>query len=89
MIRVTATEFAKNFGRYREEAQRAPVAITSYGRTTGYFVSPLEYQELERLRVFERRAYRIAELPVEAADAISSATMDPRHDHLDSLLDEK
>lgn len=89
MVRVSATEFAKNFGRYREEAQRAPVAITSYGRTTGYFVSPLEYQELERLRAFERRAYRVEELPAEVAGAISNSTMDPKHDHLNALLDEK
>ena len=63
MVRVTATEFAKNFGRYREEAQREPVAITSHGRTTGYFVSPHEYAELERLRAYERRAYRIEDVP--------------------------
>ena len=43
MVRVTATEFAKNFGRYREEAQREPVAITT-------------------------------------------ATMNPRHEHLNHLL---
>ena len=63
MVRVTATEFAKNFGRYREEAQREPVAITSHGRTSGYFVSAYEYAELVRLRAFERRVYRIEELP--------------------------
>lgn len=88
MVRVTATEFAKNFGRYREEAQREPVAITSHGRTTGYFLSPHEFAELERLRAYERRAYRIEDLPDDVFEAIVNAKMDPRHDHLNALLDE-
>ncbi|MGB7740788.1 MAG: type II toxin-antitoxin system Phd/YefM family antitoxin [Steroidobacteraceae bacterium] len=87
MVRVTATEFAKNFGRYREEAQREPVAITSHGRTSGYFVSPHEYAELERLRANERRVYRIEELPENIVEAISEAKMDPKHEHLNALLD--
>ncbi len=87
MVQVTATEFAKNFGRYREEAQREPVAITSHGRTSGYFVSPHEYAELERLRAFERRVYRIEELPASVVQAIAESTMDPRHEHLNALLD--
>jgi PHD/YefM family antitoxin component YafN of YafNO toxin-antitoxin module len=88
MVRVTATEFAKNFGRYREEAQREPVAITSHGRTSGYFVSPHEYAELERLRAYERRVYRIEELPENIVQAISEAKMDPKHAHLNALLDQ-
>ena len=39
MIEVPATEFATHFGRYQELAQRESVAITSHGRTTGYFMS--------------------------------------------------
>src|SRR5580698_10036849 len=60
MFAITATEFAKNFGRYKEAAQREPIAITSYGRTSGYFVSAQEYAELQRLRALERRAYRLS-----------------------------
>ncbi len=88
MVRVTATEFVKNFGRYREEAQRVPVAITNHGRTTGYLLSPQEFAELERLRAYERRAYRIEELPEDLFEAIMNSRMDPRHVHLDALLDE-
>ena len=85
---VTATEFAKAFGRYKEEAQREPVAITSYGRVSGYFVSAREYEELQRLRAFERRVHRIKDLPAEIAEAIHAAKMNPAHDHLNALLDE-
>lgn len=89
MIKVTATEFAKNFGRYKEHAQREPVAITSHGRTSGFFIASDEFAELQRLRALERRAYRVADLPRELADAIASSNMDPRHDHLNALLDDK
>jgi PHD/YefM family antitoxin component YafN of YafNO toxin-antitoxin module len=88
MVRVTVTEFARNFGRYREEAQRAPVAITRHGQTTGYFLSPHEFAELERLRAYERRAHRIEELPDDLFRAIMNSRMDPRHDHLNKQFDE-
>ena len=88
MTVVTATEFAKGFGRYKEEAQHKPIAITSYGRVSGYFISAREFEELQRLRAFERRAYRINDLPAEIADAIEGSKMNPAHDHLNKLLDE-
>jgi PHD/YefM family antitoxin component YafN of YafNO toxin-antitoxin module len=89
MTAVTATEFAKGFGRYKEEAQHKPIAITSYGRVSGYFISAREFEELQRLRAFERRAYRINDLPAEIAAAIEGSKMNPAHDHLNKLLDEK
>lgn len=89
MPAITATEFAKSFGRYKEEAQREPVAITSYGRISGYFVSAREYEELRRLREFERRVYRLKGLPPEVAEAIKKAKMDSAYDHLNELLEDK
>lgn len=89
MVAVTATEFAKNFGRYKEEAQREPVAITSHGRTSGYFMSAPAFEEYQRLKAqAARKAYLIEELPDEIVDAIGQAQMDPAHAHLDRLLDE-
>lgn len=89
MAAITATEFAKSFGRYKEEAQREPVAITSYGRISGYFVSAHEYEELRRLREFERRVYQLRDLPKEVVDAIEASKMDSSHDHLNALLEDK
>jgi hypothetical protein len=88
MPEVTATEFAKGFGRYKEEAQRTPIAITSYGRVSGYFVSPYEFAELLRLRAFERLVLRARDLPTEIVEAIKGSRMDPGHDPLNALLDE-
>lgn len=89
MAAVSATEFAKSFGRYKEEAQREPVAITSYGRISGYFVSAHEYEELRRLREFERRVYQLKDLPKEVVDAIEASKMDSAHDRLNALLEDK
>ena len=89
MSAVTATEFAKSFGRYKEEAQREPIAITSHGRVSGYFISAREFEELQRLRAFGRRVHRINDLPAEIADASEGSRMSPAHDHLNELLDEK
>jgi PHD/YefM family antitoxin component YafN of YafNO toxin-antitoxin module len=89
MSAVTATEFAKSFGRYKEEAQREPIAITSHGRISGYFVSEREFKELQRLRALERRVFRIKDLPPALAKAIKASKMAPEHDHLNSLLEEK
>jgi hypothetical protein len=88
MAAVTASEFAKNFGRYKEAAQREPIAITSYGRTSGYFLSAHEFAEYQRLKTLAGRAYQLGGLPTEIADAIEQAGMNPAHDHLDKLLDE-
>jgi len=88
MVEITATEFAKHFGRYREEAQREPIAITSHGRTSGYFLSSHEYEEYQRLKAHARRAYHISELPDDIANAIENAAMDAGHNHLNHLLDQ-
>lgn len=86
MIEVASTEFAKNFGLYKEIAQREPVAITSHGRTSGYFVSEHEYGEYTRLKALSRRAYHISELPEATMQAMATARMKPEHDKLDGLL---
>ena len=87
-VPVPATDFVKSFGKYKDEAQFEPVAVSNHGRISGYFVSPREYEELQRLRQFERRVYRLKELPREIAEAIMSSKMDAKHDHLNALLDE-
>jgi prevent-host-death family protein len=88
MIQVPTAEFSRNFGRYKEAAQREPVAVTSHGRTSGYFLSAAEFEEYRRLKARATRAFHVSELPQETVDAIAAARMDPMHDHLDRLLDE-
>ena len=85
---VPASEFTRNFGRYRMRAQREPVAVSSHGRITGYFVGPDEYEEFKRFRE-SRRSFATAELPEAKIDTIRTSRMDPRHADLDKLLDPK
>ena len=85
---VPASEFTRNFGRYRMRAQREPVAVSSHGQITGYFVGPDEYEEFKRFRE-SRRRFATVELPEEKVEAIRTTRMDQRRAHLDKLLDPK
>jgi hypothetical protein len=83
---VPAAEFARNFGRYKLQAQREAVPVSSNGTLAGYFVAPHEYEELRKLKGMRRR-FLTAELSDEEAERIAASRMDPRHDHLNKLLD--
>lgn len=87
MLEVPATKFVKNFGQYREQVQREAIAITSHGRTSGYFVSEHEYKEYLLLKAHSRKAYNLQELPEETVNAIANVEMDSSHDHLNVLMD--
>jgi hypothetical protein len=83
---VPAAEFARNFGRYKMQAQREAIPVSSNGRLAGYFVAPHEYEELRKLKGMRRR-FLTADLTDEEIAQIASSRMDPRHDHLNELLD--
>lgn len=83
---VPASEFTRNFGRYRMRAQREAIAVSSHGQITGYFIGPDEYEEFKRFRE-SRSSFATAELPEEKVEAIRSSSMDPQHAHLDKMLD--
>jgi hypothetical protein len=85
---IPASEFTRNFGRYRMQAQREAVAVSSHGSITGYFVAPNEYEEFRRFKQ-HRRSFATADLSDKAAKAIGASRMDKRHAHLDAMLDPK
>lgn len=70
MIEVPATEFAKRFSRYRQAAQREPVAVTHHGRVTEVLISKHDHDDYMRLKelaadgVESRHAQLIALLDV-------------------------
>lgn len=88
MKQIPASEFARNFGQYREEVQREPLAVTSHGRTSGYFVSAASFEEYQKLKAMARHAYKVADLPKLFVDALAAARMSPAYDHLNALLEE-
>ena len=85
---IPASEFTRNFGRYRMRAQREAVAVSSHRSITGYFVAPDEYEEFLRYKQ-RRRGFATAELSEERAQAIAASRMDERHAHLNALLEPK
>jgi prevent-host-death family protein len=89
MREVSATEFTRNFGQYREIAQREPVAVTSHGRATGYFVSAVEFDEMQRLKAYARRSRAVADMTKDEIKQMAASRMSPEHDHLNALLDKE
>jgi PHD/YefM family antitoxin component YafN of YafNO toxin-antitoxin module len=88
MLEVPATEVAKRFSRYRQAAQREPVAVTHHSRVTEVLMSKHDYDDYMRLKSLATRALWPHELSAESLAALAEARVDPRHDHLDSLMDE-
>ena len=89
MVTVTATEFAKNFGRYREAVHREPVAVTSHERIAGYFMSSEDYETYQRLKAMLPKVLAAHEIPEDTLSALQKARMDDRHYHLNGLLDDE
>jgi hypothetical protein len=85
---VPASEFTRNFGRYRMLAQRQPVAVSNHGQISGYFIGPEEYEEFQRYRD-SRRSFATAELSEQKVKAIGASRMHPRHAHLDRMMGRK
>ncbi len=89
MREVPATEFTRNFGQYREIAQREPVAVTSHGRATGYFVSAVEFEEMQRIKAYARRSRPVVDMTKQEIQQMTASRMAPEHDHLNALLDKE
>jgi hypothetical protein len=88
MLEVSATEIAKRFSQYRQAAQREPVAVTHHSRVTEVLMSKHDYDDYQRLKGLATRALWVSELSDDAIAALRDARVDPRHDHLDALMDD-
>jgi len=71
MVKVSAADFQKHFGRYKETAQREPVIGTSHGRGSLVVLSVEDYLRLEALDT--RRAYHPADLPDDLKGSLDDA----------------
>lgn len=68
---ASAAEVARNFGRFKEIAQRGAVAVTSHGRDSVVMLSADEYARLKALD--DRVAIYAHELPADLARALDQA----------------
>lgn len=70
-MQISATKFVRAFAEIRESAAHGPVIVTDHNRIIGGWVSPAD---LARLRAVSRQAYRTADIPDDAKQAIEGAT---------------
>ena len=65
---ATAADVARNFGRFKELAQRGPVAVTSHGRESVVLLSVDEYIRLKALD--DRVSLNTRDLPPQFVEAL-------------------
>jgi len=71
---VPATEFSRNFTRYREAAiVEKVIHVTSHGRVIGAYLSASEAAHYEQLKRRERQSLVVGELPSDVVSAIEAA----------------
>ena len=82
---VTLTEFQTRAGLYIDRAAKEPVVITKHRRPVCVLI---DFEEYQRLKSYDtREAIYPHELTDELAAELESGTMNPRHAHLDKLMD--
>lgn len=89
MATISATAFFRHFQRVRLEAEAEPVAVTSHGEISGYFLSPSEFARYRTLLARERRALHPSELSDRWLEALDTVEMAPVHAPLDALMERK
>ena len=70
---VTASEFARSFGRLQDEAFSGPIQVTSHGRVIGAYLSAAEFEHFERLKRREAEILVVGKLPDDVVEAIEVA----------------
>ena len=73
-VSVPATEFSRNFAKYRDEAIEAKViSVTSHGRVIGGYLSASELARYEEMKRRERKVLVVGELDDETISHIEAA----------------
>lgn len=74
LVKVSATEFARNFGKYKDEAISAKViGVTSHGRVVGAYLSAGELAHYQELKRRERTVLSVGALDDEVLSDIERA----------------
>ena len=53
----------------------------------GYFVSAVEFEEMQRLKAYVRRSRAVSDLSHDEIEQMTAGRMSAEHDHLNALLD--
>lgn len=74
VLKVSATDFSRGFGKYRDEVHSAGVIeITSHDRVVGAYISPKELEHFRRLKQRERQAFHVSEVDDDLLSSIENA----------------
>ncbi|MBN9029538.1 MAG: hypothetical protein BGO05_22875 [Rhizobiales bacterium 63-7] len=74
VLKVSATEFARGFARYREEAFSTDVIeVTSHGRVIGGYLGAKELEHYQRLKQREREVFRAVDFDAEMLAELEGA----------------
>ena len=85
MVTATSADVQKQFGRFRDIAQREPVTITAHGRESLVMISTEEFKRLKALDT--RRAYFTHELPDDIAAELDKGYQGEATPALDHLME--
>jgi prevent-host-death family protein len=81
-MKITATEFQQNIGRYQDAAQHAPVVITKNARPHTVLMSAAFFELVMKGRI----ARSVEDLDDDTLEAIARSSVSPKHDDLNDLL---
>jgi hypothetical protein len=56
---------------------------------TGYFVSAVAFEEMQRLKAVVRCSRAVADMTKDEIDQMTAGRMGTEHDHLNALLDKE
>jgi prevent-host-death family protein len=87
MLTATASRFKQDFGEYQRKVRREPIEVVNHGEPTGYFLSPEDFAEYQRLRAAaSRRHLRPGDLSDAQRQMLRQAKIPAEHAHLDDLM---
>ncbi|MEA1676463.1 MULTISPECIES: type II toxin-antitoxin system Phd/YefM family antitoxin [Nitrospirillum] len=75
MLKVSATDFQRDIGRYQDIAQREPVAVIRDGREPTILISTEEYARLKRR---DRQVLALSDFTDADIEALERSRPDPR-----------
>ena len=85
MQKVSLQQLEKNSREVQQQALREPLVLTEADGTDKLVLMSVE--EYARLRASTREVLRVGDLPDDVIEALRDARMDPKHAHLDRLMD--
>ncbi len=83
-MRISTSDFIKNFGALADRALSEPVRITKHGRDRLVMLSATEYDRLKRR---DRRVVRLEDLTDEELELIAQAEVSAEYAYLDAELE--